>query len=170
MLRLPSQPSLVRAQQLMHSYKGEFASALHNTRLTTDKIKYFTHKNKYSESRNVSVIYLDIKKDSEQQKVSKLLHLYIQALLKEQIIAEDSLREMYIEFDKYKGMYVSRDPHITLFRCEGLPENQQFLDCYQRIESLFVGFQLECDYVDVSTRWSYDHTKFYTPLYRIVLN
>jgi hypothetical protein len=56
---------------------------MRGAKFTADKIKYFTRKNKYNGSRNVNVIYLDTKKDGEYQKLSRLMHLYIQALLKE---------------------------------------------------------------------------------------
>jgi hypothetical protein len=77
---------------------------------------------------------------------------------------------MYIEYDRDRSLYVNRDPHITLYRCEGLLEDQSFMECYKNIERLFCGHELQCDYVDISTRWSYDLTKFYTPLYRIEVN
>jgi hypothetical protein len=40
---------------------------MRNTKFITDKIKYFTYRNNYNKgkdaSKNVSVIYLDLKKD-----------------------------------------------------------------------------------------------------------
>lgn len=44
---------------------------------------------------------------------------------------------MHIEYDHNKGMFGNKEPHITLFRCENLLENNDFLECFQKIGHLF---------------------------------
>lgn len=60
---------------------------MRNTKLTTDTIKYFTFKTNYRKdtkdaAKSVNVIYLDIKKDNEFEKLAKLSDLLIRILLK----------------------------------------------------------------------------------------
>lgn len=48
--------------------------------------------------------------------------------MKEDIIASEELKSMNIEYDHKTGMFQTKKLHITLFRCKGLYENEEFLE------------------------------------------
>jgi hypothetical protein len=46
---------------------------------------------------------------------------------------------MYIEWNKNTNMYINRDPHITLFWCDNLLANNEFIECFNKIENISKG-------------------------------
>lgn len=40
---------------------------------------------------------------------------------------------------------------------------------YGIVKEMYVGNTLKCDFIDLSTRFDYDGTKFYTPLARVLI-
>lgn len=76
---------------------------------------------------------------------------------------------MYIEYDKVNGIYFNKDPHITLFWCNGLYEHNKFYECIKCVEDLYCNRMLNCEFIDISTRWAYDSSNYYLPLVRVDL-
>lgn len=74
---------------------------------------------------------------------------------------------MNIEYDHRSNMFKNKKFHITLFRCQGLTENKEFLEIFEEIKNIYSGKKIEIESFDISTRFEYDNTKFYTPLYRV---
>ena len=74
----------------MDERKEDFIKILHNTKLTTDRLGYFTRladfKNKFG-PKYVNVIYLDLKEDENYARIKEALDYLIRILMKEEIIA-----------------------------------------------------------------------------------
>ena len=60
MLTLSQSKVRERAQQIMYEKRDDFMKILKGTKLTTDKIDYFTRYNKNG-PKYINVIYLDLK-------------------------------------------------------------------------------------------------------------
>ena len=64
MLTLAQSKMRERTKEILHEKKDDFIKILHNTKLTTDNLGYFTrpvdYKNKFG-PKFVNVIYLDLK-------------------------------------------------------------------------------------------------------------
>ena len=81
----------------------------------------------------MNVIYLDLKEDEEYQKVKEAVDYLIRSLMKENIIANEELKSMNIEYDHQSGLFKTKKLHITLFRCKGLYENETFLERFEQV-------------------------------------
>lgn len=67
-------------------------------------------------------------------------------------------------------MYENDAHHLTFFRLEGgVPCNEAFEQTMEEIKEMLKPLRLECDFMDISTRFKYDETKFYCPLSRVKL-
>ena len=166
MLTLSQSKVREKAQELMHEKREDFMKILQNTKLTTDKIDYFTRRNHHG-PKYINIIYLDLKEDDEYERVKKAVDYLIKLLLKEEVIASEELKSMNIEYNHKEGTFCTKKLHITLFRCKGLYEDEDFLSVYEKVGDMFKNQELCCNWIDISTRFAYDETKFYQPLYRI---
>ena len=172
MLTLPHEGKREKVRAVMEERREDFRKILEGTKLTADRLGYFTrsdYKNKSSQ-KYVNIIYLDLKEDGEYEKVKEAVDYLIRSLMKEDVIANEELKSMNIEYDHQSGLFKTKKLHITLFRCKGLYENETFLERFEHVVENYMGKMLECDWMDISTRFAYDETKFYQPLHRIPLD
>lgn len=75
---------------------------------------------------------------------------------------------MRLEYDHRENLYKVEKMHVTMFRVN--QDKGKFVDWKAGIEAgrkFTVDQRIPINYVDVSTRFEYDETKFYTPLTRI---
>ena len=147
----------------------ELRNILHNLRLTAGRLRYFTTYNQWG-PRKITVIYLDFEEDEHYEKLKVALDYHVRLMLKKGIVSDEELQEMYIVYNEKKEVFEKEKLHLTLFWCSDLYEDEKFLEVFKKIESRFKGEQLECDWVDISTRWHYDETKYFLPLCRIRIN
>ena len=141
---------------------------MHNTSLTTSKISYFTRRDNQKHGEPyINVIYLDLEEDENYHRICKATDRLLRILLEAEIIVPSDLKAMNIEYDHHSNMYKNKKSHITLFRCKGLRENKDFLEILPSFQDAFAGKKLDCEFLDISTRFQYDETKFYTPLWRL---
>ena len=77
---------------------------------------------------------------------------------------------MHIYYDHNSGIFRNQQPHITLFRCENVIDNQVWKSTAQKFREAFINKDLKVEFVDVSTRFEYDETLFYKPLVRVAFN
>ena len=71
------------------------------------------------------------------------------------------LKSMNIEYNHTNNRYINKKPHITLFRCKGLFEDEEFVDVFEAVKGCLKDKKIRCDFFDISTRFQYDEPQFY---------
>lgn len=75
---------------------------------------------------------------------------------------------MHMTYDHNTGLYKPGKLHLTMFRIdENRSKDVDFKTAIEAASKLTVSKRLPIDFVDISTRFEYDASKFYTPLERI---
>lgn len=78
-------------------------------------------------------------------------------MIKDGIIKEKDFGSLHIHYNKEKERFERDDLHMTLFRVSGaVMVDQQFLQIMDIIQQEIKPIRLECDSVDISTRFKYD--------------
>lgn len=83
----------------------QLAKILNNTLLTFSQVKYFTRLNPKTKKKEVTLIYLEIDKDSEWAKLTKAADLFFRAMLKTEIIANTELKQMRVSYNHNENLY-----------------------------------------------------------------
>lgn len=77
---------------------------------------------------------------------------------------------MHMTYDHNTGMYKPGKLHLTMFYIkEEFGKNVDFKPAIEAARKINFTQRLPAEFVDISTRFSYDLTKYYTPLERIVV-
>lgn len=64
---------------------------------------------------------------------------------------------MHIIYNKDNSMFEDKDHHLTLFRVSsGVPYDEHFQLAIQGYNENMAPLSLECDFLDISTRFKYD--------------
>lgn len=170
MLVLPSKELQTKACQIFEKMREELEHELRLTKLTFFKLDYFTRQNRKTQEKEVNVIYLEPEKDNQLEKVKKIVDRVIRAMLEAKIVYPEDFGSMHVKFNKQTQMFEINAYHLTLFRLEeGVVENGAFKDAMEAIRKALNPLVLDCDCIDISTRFKYDQTKFYFPLTRVKL-
>lgn len=182
MLCLPKDKHKEEAQEIMKSKCEEIVKTLDNTKLTINLGKVLTFSRKFTNEgfqkpsgkhqksftnpqTQKNLIYLDIKDDPNLKKIMKISHILIKEFIERDIIDTSDLKPMKVIYDHGSGLFRADKYHITLFRVDSTID-------LERINREFDGSEfgsVDCNSIDVSTRFSYNEEKFYSPLYRIPL-
>lgn len=89
MLILHRQDTRAKAKEVISQISEQIATILQTTVLTFSKISYFTKLNPKTKKKEVTLIYMEIEKDKEHDKVIKACDLVIRVMLKAEVIANN---------------------------------------------------------------------------------
>ena len=116
----------------------------------------------------VSVIFLEPEKNESLERIRKIADRIIRKMLEAKIVKEEDFGSMCVKFNKETNRFENNEIHLTLFRSFGIPEDEYFIELMDTLK--FEPLKLDLDFLDISTRFQYDETKFYSPLTRIKLD
>lgn len=162
-LREFSRKSIV--SKLFHENNQEMANILrgHQGKLIFDKITCFSLENKKHTKKN-DVIYLEPQKNETLERIHELSDLLIKSLIKSQIVDSNDLTLLNL-FKDHLGRIRTSHYHLTLVRMKEI-EKIKLHESLQKIQEKFQKLEIPLEFVDVSTRFEYEESKFYKPLIR----
>jgi len=117
------------------------------------------------------VIFTDIQKNREYDKLNALSHNLITTALEKDILQKPDLSKMHIRYDRIQRLWKPKAYHVTLFRVrphEKLSE-LDFEDTLDQFKDHRIG-DFTMNRLDISTRFVYDSDNFYKPLWSMKLS
>jgi hypothetical protein len=169
MLVLHREDTRNKFKEAFGAVKEQLGKLLRKTFLTFSKVKYFSRFNSKTKKREVTLIYLEIEKDQQFQKVVHAADIFIRSMLKNEIIANSELKQMRIVYDHNENLYRNEEYHLTLFRVKDVAEDEHFEEIFKQISQMFKSQVFECGSLEISTRNHYDPSGFYAPFDQIDL-
>ena len=180
MLCIPKEEQKLLAQEIMIRNQKLIEKLLENSKLTLKlgKVMAFSKQEKkeansksFQKYRNSApknkkqqnVIYLEVQEDENLKKLMQISHIIIKDFIESNIIDTKDLKSMKVLYDHNIGCFRAEKFHITLFRVDDSLD----LSVLKKELGDFEFGAVECNSIDISTRFSYDIEKFYTPLSRI---
>lgn len=137
--------------------------------LKLGKVEFFEKGKKgksFGSKEKSNIIFVDVVENEALKKLMQISHIIIKDFIDNDIIDTSDLKSMKLLYDHTIGCFRAEKFHITLFRIQG-----DGIDL-SKLKEEFRDFEfgeVECNSIDISTRFQYDGDKFYEPLFRISL-
>ena len=175
MLCLPKEEHKGKANEILIKNQELITKILGFSKLTLKLGKVLTFERqdkkegkKYSKpdpkkQNSQKIIYLEVQEDENLKKLMQVSHVLIKDFIENEIIDTKDLKSMKVLYDHTNGCFRAETFHITLFRVD---ESVDLGGVKKELENFEFG-AVDCNSIDISTRFSYDIEKFYTPLSRI---
>lgn len=125
------------------------------------KAKKYNSFSKKKEENNI--VYVEVLENDSLKKLMQITHILIKEFLDKEIMDTNDLKPMKVLYDHNLGLFRAEKYHITLFRVQGDVDLEKALKIFEDFEF----GEVECNSLDVSTRFEYDDDKFYQPFFRI---